>query len=227
VRHDLLRPCGPQKAYGFPGTPPTAIRSCGQASSPRAGVTIAAAGHCKMTTSVDPVTDRPGGRQCGECVACCKILEIDQPELKKPTNVLCPNCTGTGCGIYATRPTLCRTWECFWRRIPAIPEHLRPDKIGVVFWIDKQEPAHTPFDKMFIIGQAIDNPAAFSHPLVKSAIEMFARNTGLPIWLGFGGERRLIYPDEALQDAILNPATTHWQSLVPAALAWRKNYGMD
>jgi hypothetical protein len=29
------------------------------------------------------------------------------------------------------------------------------------------------------------------------------------------------------QDAILNPSTTPWQSLVPAALAWRKNYGMD
>jgi hypothetical protein len=50
---------------------------------------------------------------------------------------------------------------------------------------------------------------------------------GLPIWLGFGGERRLVYPDPLMQDAILNPSTTPWQSLVPAALAWRKKYGMD
>jgi hypothetical protein len=178
-----------------------------------------------MTADVASASDRSAqGRQCGGCVVCCKILEVDQPDLKKPTDALCPNCTGSGCAIYATRPNVCRAWQCFWRRFPAIPEELRPDKIGVVFWIDKNEPATTPFDRMFVIGQATESPAAFSHPLVGDAIEMFARNTGLPVWLGFGGERRLVMPDEMMQDAILNPATTPWQSLVPTALAWRTKY---
>jgi hypothetical protein len=179
-------------------------------------------------TAVSPMPDRPAeGRACGECVACCKILEIDQPELKKPTNVLCPNCTGTGCGIYANRPAVCRTWNCLWRRVAALPDDLRPDKTGVVFWVDRQQPPDTLFDKIFIVGQAIDDPAAFSNPLVKAAIDAFAQRTGLPIWLGFGGERKLTYPDPAFRDAILNPETTRWQSLVPAARAWRKNYGLD
>jgi hypothetical protein len=88
-------------------------------------------------------------------------------------------------------------------------------------------PPRTPFDRIFIVGQAVETPAAFSHPAVKAAIDVFARQIRLPIWLGFGGERRLVYPDALMQDAILNPSTTPWQSLVPAALAWRKNYGMD
>ena len=56
---------------------------------------------------------------------------------------------------------------------------------------------------------------------------IFPVGTLPPVWLGFGGERRLVHPDEPLQDAILNPATTRWQSLVPVALAWRKTHGMD
>ncbi len=166
-------------------------------------------------------------RQCGECVACCKILEINQPNLRKPANALCPHCTGTGCGIYPERPDACRTWNCMWRKVSKLPDEWRPDRIGVVFWIDRQDPPRTPFDRIFVIGQAIDDPAAFNSPPVKAAIETFAQQIGWPIWLGFGGERRLIYPDPAFQDAILHPATTAWQSLVPAALAWRKNYGLD
>jgi hypothetical protein len=167
------------------------------------------------------------GRECGSCVICCKTLEIDEPGLRKPAGTLCPHCPGTGCAIYADRPGLCRTWYCMWRRLSALPDDLRPDRCGVVFWLDRQVPPRTPFDRIFIVGQAVDNPAAFSRPGVKAAIDLFAQRIQLPIWLGFGGERRLVYPDPALQDAILNPRTTPWQSLVPAALAWRKNYGID
>jgi hypothetical protein len=108
-----------------------------------------------------------------------------------------------------------------------LPDELRPDKCGVVFWLDRQVPPRTPFDRIFIAGLAIETPAAFSRPDVKAAIDLFARQIQLPIWLAFGGERRLVYPDPAMQDAILNPHTTPWQSLVPAALAWRKKYGMN
>jgi hypothetical protein len=183
-----------------------------------------------MTMTGDMAQSAPpqaAQRQCGECVACCKFPEIKDPELSKPANVLCRHCTGTACGIYATRPSACRTWNCMWLKVSKLPDAWRPDRIGVAFWIDRQDPPATPFDKLFIVGQAIDDPAAFNSPAVRAAIETFAQQTGLPIWLGFGGERRLIYPDAALQDAILNPATTAWQSLVPAALAWRKNYGLD
>ena len=183
-----------------------------------------------MTKETAPYAPTPAlveAGKCGGCIVCCKTLEIDEPQLRKPTGALCPNCTGAGCAIYQTRPALCRTWFCMWRRLALLPDELRPDKCGIVFWLDRQVPPRTPFDRMFIVGQAVETPAAFSHPRVKAAIDLFAQQIRLPIWLGFGGERRLVYPDPLMQDAILNPSTTPWQSLVPAALAWRKNYGMD
>ena len=113
------------------------------------------------------------------------------------------------------------------RQPPTWKLKTEPDKVGVMFWLDRREPAASPFEKVFIVGQAVDDPAAFSNSLVKAAIDAFIRHAGLPIWLAFGAERKLIHPDGAFQDAILNPTTTPWQSLVPAALAWRKNYGLD
>ena len=167
------------------------------------------------------------GRECGTCVACCKILEINKPELKKPAGVLCQHCTGIGCGIYAARPAICRTWYCLWRRIGAMPDFLRPDKTGVVFSFDQHIPPRTPFERIYIVGRAIADPAAFDAPQIVAAIEMFIENGALPVWLSFQGGKRMIYPQFDFADAILNPTTTPWQSLTPRALVWRKMYGLD
>src|SRR4249919_857209 len=73
------------------------------------------------------------GRQCGGCVACCKLFHV--PQLQKPPNVLCSHCTGRGCGIHEVRPEVCRTYYCLWPRIEAMPDFARPDKLGIVFSI--------------------------------------------------------------------------------------------
>lgn len=73
------------------------------------------------------------GRECGDCVACCRVLPIDGPDLKKQAGVLCPNCTqGVGCTIYEHRPELCRGFYCGWRRLAIIPDGWRPDDFGVL-----------------------------------------------------------------------------------------------
>ncbi len=167
------------------------------------------------------------GRNCGSCIACCKILEIDKPELKKPAEILCQHCTGTGCGVYTTRPAICRTWFCLWRRIDAMPDFLRPDQIGVVFSLDQFSPPRIPFERLYIVARAISDPKAFDAPPVKAAIEMFIEQGALPVWLSFNGSKTMIYPQKELADAILNPTSTIWQTLVPTAMAWRKRYGLD
>ena len=76
---------------------------------------------------------------CGTCTACCRIFEI--PELAKPAGKWCEHCEiGRGCTIYATRPEVCREFECLWLlsqqrddpREHLAPE-LRPDRCKVVF----------------------------------------------------------------------------------------------
>jgi len=80
------------------------------------------------------VTSIPG-KSCGSCVMCCTALEI--PELQKPAGPACPNCIRTGgCTIYATRPQVCRDFECNWLVERKLPATMRPDRIGTILMED-------------------------------------------------------------------------------------------
>lgn len=72
------------------------------------------------------------GRECGSCTVCCVVPAIDDPALTKPAGTACRNCTGTGCGIYVSRPQICRDFVCEWRRMALLDEDWRPDRSGVL-----------------------------------------------------------------------------------------------
>jgi hypothetical protein len=168
------------------------------------------------------------GRECGSCVACCKVLKINKPELQKAADVLCPHNTGSGCGIYAMRPAICRTWYCLWRRLGELPDFLRPDKCGVMFSLDQHRPPRNIFERLCIVARAIDDdPSVFDNGPIKIALKMFAEEGSLPVWLSLAGNKSLYYPPFGLADAIARPSETPFQSLVIQALAWRKRYGVD
>lgn len=129
--------------------------------------------------------------------------------------------------LTATRPDVCRTWFCLWRRIEAIPEQLRPDKIGVVFSLDQHLPPRILFENIYIVGRAIADPSALDSAEAKSLVDMFASEGSLPVWLSYDGQKRLVYPPQELASAIVDPAGTPYQNLVAEAFAWRKRYGVD
>lgn len=53
--------------------------------------------------------------------------------LQKRAGVACAHVrAGKGCGIYATRPHACRTFECVWLMDPQMPHRFRPDHTKVV-----------------------------------------------------------------------------------------------
>lgn len=54
-------------------------------------------------------------RECGDCNICCTYLRIDELPVKKPQDVACSHLCEKGCGIYETRPNVCRSWYCGWR----------------------------------------------------------------------------------------------------------------
>ena len=77
------------------------------------------------------------GKTCGECTLCCKVLDI--VELAKPAGKLCGDCVRSGsggCGIYATRPQVCRSYECLWKGDRAMSQQLRPDRVGTLLMED-------------------------------------------------------------------------------------------
>lgn len=162
-------------------------------------------------------------RACGDCVACCKVLNIDEPDMLKPADQMCMHCTGKGCGVYATRPEVCRTWDCAWRRVASMPKETRPDKLGVVFTIDGQANAQTPFDRLYFVGRAVGWPAALHTQDTLNVASMLAHGP-LPIYISWGSERQLIYPREELAAAILDPLGPHAPAVVEEGKAWMAKY---
>ncbi len=69
------------------------------------------------------------GRSCGSCSFCCVHVPVERP-LNKPAGVACQHLCSRGCKIYATRPDVCKYWNCAWLYQPETADMKRPDKIG-------------------------------------------------------------------------------------------------
>jgi hypothetical protein len=158
-------------------------------------------------------------RACDGCVACCKVLNINEPELVKPADQLCMHCTGQGCGIHDGRPQVCRDWDCVWRRIDSMPLETRPDHLGVVWTIDRQADPQTPFDRLYFVARAVDEPEALKKGPNTDVAAMLAHGP-LPIFDCWDDQRRLIYPRAELAEAILDPLAGHAPALVEEGRAF-------
>jgi hypothetical protein len=78
------------------------------------------------------------GRACGDCSLCCKLLAIDA--LNKPAGSWCPHCApGRGCGVYADRPSECRTFHCCWLTTPNLGPEWRPTKSKMVLYVEGEK----------------------------------------------------------------------------------------
>jgi hypothetical protein len=78
------------------------------------------------------------GRECGDCTVCCVVPSIDKPEIQKISGAACKHCLSGGCGIYETRPNVCRGFFCAWRTVDIFGEAWRPDKSGVLAQVETE-----------------------------------------------------------------------------------------
>ena len=162
-------------------------------------------------------------RPCGDCIACCVVTNIDTPELKKAEGEVCPNCVGGGCAIYDARPSVCRTFNCAWKRIASMPLQTRPDRLGVMFTLERRLPPRNVFEHLYFVGVATGDPAALESPLARDALVMLAENV-LPVFISADGIKTLVHPEPRLADAIMNPAPQRDRALVKQGRAWLKRY---
>jgi hypothetical protein len=177
-----------------------------------------------MTTFHDLVFGQPlADRPCGDCVACCILLNIDEPELVKPEGAICPNCTGAGCGIYDTRPQVCRGWNCAWKRIPSLPPETRPDRLGVMFTIERRLPPRNIFEHLYIVGCALNGEADFESRACRDMIRMFAEGP-LPVFVSHGGMKTLVHPEPKLAHAIMHPVLARDAALAAEGRRWLARY---
>ena len=75
------------------------------------------------------------GRACGTCAMCCKVFAI--PEVEKGSQQWCRHVVqGRGCGIHATRPTVCRQFFCHWLRNPHLGPEWKPDRAKFLLYTE-------------------------------------------------------------------------------------------
>lgn len=83
----------------------------------------------------DPAREqRAAQRACGSCSLCCRVLRVE--ELAKPAGRDCVHQrreggAAGGCGIYPSRPAICRDYRCLWLQ-GGLEDDERPDRIGAV-----------------------------------------------------------------------------------------------
>ncbi|MFK7895464.1 MAG: hypothetical protein AB8G23_06490 [Myxococcota bacterium] len=77
----------------------------------------------------DPERERRAAvRSCGECSMCCTVLRVDP--LGKRAGDDCVHQRGAaGCGIYETRPPICRGYQCLWLQ-GGLEDDERPEQTG-------------------------------------------------------------------------------------------------
>ncbi|HET7083651.1 MAG TPA: hypothetical protein VFI23_02705 [Rhizomicrobium sp.] len=98
------------------------------------------------------------GRDCGGCTVCCVFPTINKPEIQKLSGARCRHCASTGCGIYDSRPPVCRSYYCAWRTVDIFSEEWRPDKSGVLAYVET-EGISQDFDLSTGIGlMLVENP---------------------------------------------------------------------
>jgi hypothetical protein len=159
------------------------------------------------------------GRECGACTACCFEITIDDPVLAKSPRTLCTHCTAQGCAIYAERPMDCRRWFCAWRRVACLPDHLSPDKCGLMATVVENAEAENPLARLYIVVQWLND-----QPIVQSAAadELLAalRRYALPVWVGSGDRMALHFPRQEIALHLMNDTTPPAETAAEVE-AWR------
>lgn len=92
---------------------------------------------CKAQSMWDGMTLIPG-RDCGGCTVCCVWPAINKPEIQKQSGAACRHCTAQGCGIYESRPPICRSYYCAWRTVDIFGDDWRPDRSGVLPYVETE-----------------------------------------------------------------------------------------
>lgn len=152
-------------------------------------------------------------------------MPISTQGLVKAAQTLCPHViVNRGCSIYETRPNVCRTWHCLWRRDAQMPDELRPDRSGIIFALVVYDEERSLFERAHITCIAMHSKSAHAMPLVASTITRYIEDGMLPVWLGHGGGKTLAWPDTELADAICHPITTRFAHRVAQGKAWRARY---
>lgn len=154
------------------------------------------------------------GRTCGACDVCCTALTIDDPEFQKPHGLSCKHLRAEhGCGIYESRPGLCRTWFCGWRRLGWVRAGLRPDLSGVLTGImPVPDETGAPTQAVGLFIGLLTRNALRAEGLAETAAA--AVRAGIPLFLRVPGPPGYSTSQIALNQALAGPVAARDKAAV-------------
>ena len=174
------------------------------------------------TTLLGPVLDH---RSCGECTVCCTNLKVDTPELKKQAGVPCTHLGAAGCGIYAARPPICRTWFCAWRRVESMAEDTRPERSGRLVVVNFVREPRNCFERLSITVRLLPGSTAIADGTAGKVLDSLCGRL-VPVWFSDGSRQLLMHPDQEVAHHVL-AGTRAPRHLRQEVAAWRDRYGMS
>ncbi|MEN2746487.1 YkgJ family cysteine cluster protein [Sphingomonas sp. T9W2] len=163
-------------------------------------------------------------RSCGDCTACCTVLQVASPDFAKPAGVPCRHLTAAGCGIHAIRPHICRSWFCVWRREADLPEAARPDRSGLLVSMNFVPEPQNCFEGVSINVRLLAGSDAIANGMAARVLDVLCEYL-IPVWFSDGDEKMLMHPSPDVARLVLSgtPAPT---ALHDEVAAWREQYGM-
>jgi hypothetical protein len=109
--------------------------------------------------------------------------------MQKQSGAACLHCTKGGCGIYETRPPVCRSFYCAWRTVDIFGEEWRPDKSGVLAYVET-EGISEDFDLSTVIGlMLVGNPLKIIRQRFFQDFIVTGVMSSVPLFLSLPGPR--------------------------------------
>lgn len=131
---------------------------------------------------------------CGECTACCTVLNINTDQLSKPAMETCVHCDqGKGCSIYESRPSVCKTWECLYLKLDW-PDFTRPDMLGAMFSLEPDP--HQNNELIAVVRTVTEDLSPLLAENTKVAVKGIMES-GTQVWLSSGGTKHLVEKGKA------------------------------
>jgi hypothetical protein len=152
----------------------------------------------QKSDGIEVTFDRPaGGRVCGSCQLCCKLLPV--PDLGKGANTRCQfQKVNRGCVIYARRPNSCRLFSCRWLIDGATAGLKRPDRSGYVIdpMLDKIHARNSATGEMTpipVIQIWVDpnHPDAHRDAALRGYLSRMAEQHGIAALARYGSKRAI------------------------------------
>ena len=138
-------------------------------------------------------------RDCGSCSMCCKVFRVVEVD-KKPGQWCRHIIHGRGCGIHATRPSICRTFFCWYLQNAQLGPEWKPEKAKFVLYTEMK-------GKRIVVATDPSAPAAWRKPAYYPQIKRWAAHNpadNFQVLVFHGTKATAVLPDRDLELGTVN-----------------------